>query len=44
MNKKMFDLFEETRKNLDGKLDAESQRYLDRSILERKLDGNLIII
>ena len=40
----MFDLLEETRKNLDGKLDAESQRYLDRSILERKLDGNFIII
>ena len=39
MNKKLFDLMEETRKNLDGKLDKESQKYLDTSILERKLDG-----
>jgi Zn-dependent oligopeptidase len=35
----MFDLMEETRKNLDGNLDPESKRYLDRCILERKLDG-----
>ena len=39
MNKKLFDLMEETRKNIDGKLDKESQKYLDTSILERKLDG-----
>jgi Zn-dependent oligopeptidase len=39
MNKQIFDLMEETRKNLNGNLDSESERYLDRSILERKLDG-----
>ena len=28
MNKELFDLMEETRKSLDGKLDDESKRYL----------------
>ena len=39
MNKPLFDVIEETRKNLDKQLDKESERYLDRTILERKLDG-----
>ena len=42
MNKELFDVLELTKKQLDGTLDSESQRYLDRSILERKLDGNSI--
>jgi len=40
MNKDLFDVMEITRNALNGKLDNESQRYLDRSILERRLDGN----
>jgi hypothetical protein len=39
MNKELFDVMELTRNALSGKLDNESQRYLDRSILERRLDG-----
>ncbi len=42
MNKELFDVLELTKKQLDGKIDSESQRYLDRSIQERKLDGNSI--
>ena len=40
MNKDLFDVMELARRALNGKLDSESQRYLDRSILERRLDGN----
>jgi hypothetical protein len=42
MDKELFQALELTRTALDGKLDAESKRYLDRSITERKLDGMLI--
>lgn len=41
MNKDLFDVMEITRNALNGKLDNESKRYLDRSILERRLDGKL---
>ena len=44
MNKDLFDIMEITRNALNGKLDNESQRYLDRSILERRLDGNLNLL
>ncbi len=43
MNKDLFDIMEITKNALNGKLDNESQRYLDRSILERRLDGMLNI-
>lgn len=39
MNKDLFNLYQELRASLDGNLDPESLRYLDRNILERKLDG-----
>jgi thimet oligopeptidase len=39
MNKGLFDALEAAKKNLDGKLDPESDRYLNKLILERKLDG-----
>ena len=39
MNKALYDFFESTRNALDGQLDSESQKYLDKNILERKLDG-----
>ena len=39
MNKDLFNVLEATRKALKGKLDKESQRYLDHCILERRLDG-----
>jgi hypothetical protein len=39
MNKELFDVIEQTRNNLNGKVDRESQRYLDKTILERRLDG-----
>ena len=39
MNKQLFDSLVETEKNVSDQLDPESKRYLDRSILERKLDG-----
>ena len=39
MNKKLFDTMEMARDNLKGQLDPESQRFIDRTILERKLDG-----
>ena len=41
MNKDLFEVMELTRSALNGKLDSESKRYLDRSILERRLDGKL---
>ena len=39
MNKELYDVLEETQRNLTGKVDTESQRYIDKLILERKLDG-----
>ncbi|CAF0714449.1 unnamed protein product [Brachionus calyciflorus] len=39
MNKALYDFFESARSALDGNLDTESQRYLDKNILERRLDG-----
>ena len=39
MNKELFDVIEQTRNNLNGKVDREAQRYLDKTILERRLDG-----
>ena len=44
MNKELFDVMEITRDSLSGKLDSESQRYLDRSILERRLDGDFPLL
>jgi hypothetical protein len=41
MNKNLYDVLEATQNSLTGKLDPESQRYIDRLILERKLDGKL---
>ena len=41
MNKELFDVIEQTRHNLNGKIDRESQRYLDKTILERRLDGEI---
>jgi Zn-dependent oligopeptidase len=39
MNKELYDILEVTKYNLNGKLDPESARYLEKQILERKLDG-----
>lgn len=39
MNKELFNTLEATRTALDGQLDKESLKFLDKSILERKLDG-----
>ena len=39
MNKNLFETLVQTEKNLNGKIDKESQRYLDKTIKERKLDG-----
>ncbi len=39
MNKDLYNVLEATQNSLNGKLDAESQRYIDKHILERKLDG-----
>ncbi len=39
MNKDLYDVLEATQNSLNGKLDAEAQRYIDKLILERKLDG-----
>ena len=40
MNRDLFVTLEATAKNLNNTLDNESQRYLDRCIKERRLDGN----
>lgn len=42
MNKELFDALNEIRTSLDGQLDKDALRYLDRTITERKLDGILI--
>lgn len=39
MNKEFLDVLEETRKAIKDKLDAESKQFLDKHILERRLDG-----
>lgn len=39
MNKNLYDVLESTLANVTGKLDAESQRYIERQVLERKLSG-----
>ena len=39
MNKELYDVLEATDKELKGKLDKESARFLERTLLERKLDG-----
>ncbi len=44
MNKELFNHLEETAKRLNNSLDKESQRYLDRCIRERRLDGTLEIL
>lgn len=41
MNKDMLNLLEETQNALKDNIDRESNIYLERHILERKLDGNL---
>ena len=41
MNKDLYDTLAATEKELNGKLDPESKRFLERSLLERKLDGML---
>jgi hypothetical protein len=41
MNKELFTLLEATAKELNNTLDKESQRYLDRCIKERRLDGDI---
>ena len=43
MNKDLFQVLKATRDSLKGQLDPESQRYLDRMILERELDGELAL-
>ena len=44
MNKDLFQVLKATRDSLKGQLDPESQRYLDRMILERELDGEFSFI
>ena len=39
MNTDLYHTLEETKSNVYEKLDNQSKRYLDRLILERKLDG-----
>ena len=39
MNVDLYRTLEETKANVYDKLDNESKRYLDRTILERRLDG-----
>ena len=39
MNKELYDVLEATQKTLNGTLDPEGQRYIEKQILERKLDG-----
>jgi Zn-dependent oligopeptidase len=39
MNKSLFDKLELIKTSLQSQLDTDSQRYLERSITERKLDG-----
>lgn len=39
MDKKIYDFLEKVRSELDQSLDYESKRYLDKNILERRLDG-----
>jgi Zn-dependent oligopeptidase len=39
MNKDLFDVLVKTKENIGDKLNNDSKRYLDRLILERKLDG-----
>lgn len=43
MNKDLFNLLEQTKIELDGQLDDESKKYLDKHIIERKLDGSNFI-
>jgi len=43
MNKELFTLLEATAKELNNTLDKESQRYLDRCIKERRLDGAILM-
>jgi hypothetical protein len=40
MNKDLYNVLEATQLSLNGKLDADSQKYIEREILERKLDGS----
>jgi hypothetical protein len=39
MNKELYDILAETDKELKGNLDPESQRFIERTLMERKLDG-----
>ena len=39
MNKELFDAMVETQTNLNGQLDPEAQRFIDKHVLERKLNG-----
>ena len=39
MNKALFDVLVQTKQNIGDKLNNDTRRYLDRLILERKLDG-----
>ena len=39
MNKELFDVLVQTEQNIKENLDYNGKRFLDRLILERKLDG-----
>lgn len=42
MNKELFDVLVQTRDAVNDKLNEDSKRYIDRLILERRLDGLFI--
>jgi hypothetical protein len=44
MNQKVYKVLESTKEKISGDLDPESQKYIDRQVLERKLDGKLFLI
>lgn len=39
MNKELFDALVQTKEKVGDQINKDSQRYLDRLILERRLDG-----
>ncbi len=43
MNHDLYEKLAEADKELANKLDEESKRFLERSLLERKLDGKFIV-
>lgn len=40
MDKSLYETLAAAEKELNGNLDDESKRFLEHSLLERKLDGN----